>query len=192
MVTLTSRPYAGAADIEPLIDLLLLCRTIAGLDPWPPIREIRRHLCAATQGVSADTGSPDILLIWATSQPRLLSLIAFGCQQFMRLGVIGGTNQQKLGRATGGGIAWELLRIPFSAALPTRLGAVPIGTLALHLNGDGALRLLVQENGVLTLRDGKSGATILTVDDLPPTPLLGAAWRVVLFPAQAPGWWACA
>jgi hypothetical protein len=38
MMTLSSRPYAGAIDLEPLIDLLLLCRTIAGLDPWPPIR----------------------------------------------------------------------------------------------------------------------------------------------------------
>jgi hypothetical protein len=78
---------------------------------------------------------------------------------------------------TGGGNAWELLRIPFSAALPTRLGTVPPGTLALHLNNDGAVRLLVQEGGVLTLRDGVSGATLFTLDDLPPTPMLGAAWQ---------------
>jgi hypothetical protein len=78
---------------------------------------------------------------------------------------------------TARGAAWELQRIPFSAALPTRLGAVPTGTLALHLNGDGALRLLVQEGGVLTLRDGASGATLLTLDDLPPTPGLSAAWQ---------------
>jgi mycothiol synthase len=54
MLMLTSRSYAGATDLEPLIDLLLLCRTIGGLDPWPPIREIRRHL-AATPVVVADT-----------------------------------------------------------------------------------------------------------------------------------------
>jgi hypothetical protein len=78
---------------------------------------------------------------------------------------------------TARGAAWELQRIPFSAALPTRLGALPTGTLALHLNGDGALRLLVQEGGVLTLRDAASGATLLTLDDLPPTPGLSAAWQ---------------
>jgi mycothiol synthase len=55
MMTLTSRSYAGTTDLEPLLDLLLLCRTIAGLDPWPPIREIRRHLDVATPGVLADT-----------------------------------------------------------------------------------------------------------------------------------------
>jgi mycothiol synthase len=55
MITLTSRPYAATTDIEPLIDLLLLCRTIGGLDPWPPIREIRRHLRAAAPAVRADT-----------------------------------------------------------------------------------------------------------------------------------------
>ena len=55
MVTLTSRPYAGTTDLEPLIDLLILCRTIADLDPWPPIREIRRHLGSITPGIVADT-----------------------------------------------------------------------------------------------------------------------------------------
>ncbi|HET9222670.1 MAG TPA: GNAT family N-acetyltransferase, partial [Roseiflexaceae bacterium] len=54
MVTLTSRPYAGTSDLEPLIDLLILCRTIGGLDPWPPIREVRRHL-AVTPAISEDT-----------------------------------------------------------------------------------------------------------------------------------------
>lgn len=55
MMTLTSRPYAGTTDLEPLIDLLLLCRTSADLDPWPPIREIRRHLGNTTPAALADT-----------------------------------------------------------------------------------------------------------------------------------------
>jgi ribosomal protein S18 acetylase RimI-like enzyme len=54
MLTLISRPYVGATDLEPLIDLLILCRTIGGLDPWPPMREIRRHL-ATTPAVPEGT-----------------------------------------------------------------------------------------------------------------------------------------
>jgi ribosomal protein S18 acetylase RimI-like enzyme len=67
MVTLTSRPYAGITDLEPLIDLLLLCRTIGGLDPWPPIGEIRRHLGAVTPGVIADT------LLWEDNAGAVLA-----------------------------------------------------------------------------------------------------------------------
>ena len=54
-ITLRERPYAGVADLDQLIDLLLLCRTVAGLDPWPPIRAIRRHLRATTADIRADT-----------------------------------------------------------------------------------------------------------------------------------------
>jgi ribosomal protein S18 acetylase RimI-like enzyme len=54
MLTLNSRAYTGTTDLESLIDLLLLCRTIGGLDPWPPIRDIRRHLVAMPGGM-ADT-----------------------------------------------------------------------------------------------------------------------------------------
>jgi ribosomal protein S18 acetylase RimI-like enzyme len=55
MMSLSSRPYAGTTDLEPLIDLLLLCRTSADLDPWPPIREIRWRLCSTTPAILADT-----------------------------------------------------------------------------------------------------------------------------------------
>jgi hypothetical protein len=75
------------------------------------------------------------------------------------------------------GTGWELQRIPFSAALPTRLGPVPAGTLALRVDGDQAPWLLIQEGGALTLRDGTSGATVLTLDDLPPTAGLSATWQ---------------
>jgi len=49
VVTLVERPYGGTADLESLIDLLLLCRAIGDLDPWPPIRELRRNLSADTR-----------------------------------------------------------------------------------------------------------------------------------------------
>jgi ribosomal protein S18 acetylase RimI-like enzyme len=55
MDTIISRPYAGVADLARLVDFLLLCRAIEDLEPWPPIREIRRRLGAATPDVCADT-----------------------------------------------------------------------------------------------------------------------------------------
>ncbi len=73
--------------------------------------------------------------------------------------------------------SWELQRIPFSAALPTRMGAVPAGTLALHLSGDRALRLLVHDGSTLTLCDWANGAIVLTLDDVPPTPGMSGAWQ---------------
>jgi hypothetical protein len=76
---------------------------------------------------------------------------------------------------TVSGPEWELQRIPFSAALPTRLGPVPAGTLALRV--DGAMKLLVLSEGTLTLRDASSGARILTLDDIPPTPAMSGAWQ---------------
>jgi len=73
--------------------------------------------------------------------------------------------------------SWELQRIPFSAALPTRIGAVPEGTLALRLSDDRALRLLVHDGSTLTLRDWANGAIVLTLDDVPPTPGMSGAWQ---------------
>jgi mycothiol synthase len=54
-MTLTSRTYTGTTDLEPLVELLLMCRVITGLDPWPPIREIRWHLGALAPAARADT-----------------------------------------------------------------------------------------------------------------------------------------
>jgi hypothetical protein len=75
------------------------------------------------------------------------------------------------------GADWELQRVPFGAALPTRLGLVPPGTLALRVHDDQTLRLLVLADGVLTLRDGVSGATVLTLDDGPTMPGMSGAWQ---------------
>jgi ribosomal protein S18 acetylase RimI-like enzyme len=49
VATLVERPCTGATDLESLIDLLLLCRAIGDLDPWPPLRELRRNLSADTR-----------------------------------------------------------------------------------------------------------------------------------------------
>jgi ribosomal protein S18 acetylase RimI-like enzyme len=43
---LTSRPYAGPADLERLVDLLLTCRAVEQVDPWPPIPEVRAQMQA--------------------------------------------------------------------------------------------------------------------------------------------------
>jgi len=55
MVTLTSRPYAGAADLRPLIDLLLTCRAAESIDPWPPLYELRHYLQPGGPQLAADT-----------------------------------------------------------------------------------------------------------------------------------------
>jgi hypothetical protein len=73
--------------------------------------------------------------------------------------------------------AWELQRVPFGTALPVRLGPVPMGTLALHINGDGALRLLVQDGRALTLRDHISDTTLLAIDDVPQSRGMSGAWQ---------------
>jgi ribosomal protein S18 acetylase RimI-like enzyme len=55
MYALAERPYA-ASDREALLELLLLCRTVGDLDPWPPLRELRRALSAAPEpGARAET-----------------------------------------------------------------------------------------------------------------------------------------
>jgi hypothetical protein len=78
---------------------------------------------------------------------------------------------------TAPGSVWELQRVPFSAALPTRLGPVPAGTVALRADNANRLRLLVQADGMLTLRDWVSGATVLTLDDVPIDAGMSAAWQ---------------
>lgn len=75
------------------------------------------------------------------------------------------------------GSSWDLERVPLSSALPSRLGPLPFGTLALQEVADHTLRLLVLENATLTLRDGATGAILLTLDDVRVTPGMNAAWQ---------------
>jgi mycothiol synthase len=55
METLVSRPYSGQADLEPVLDLVLKCRAVEDIDPWPPIYDLRHHLDAGGPERSADT-----------------------------------------------------------------------------------------------------------------------------------------
>jgi ribosomal protein S18 acetylase RimI-like enzyme len=54
METLLSRPYAGEADLQPATGLILKCRAVESIDPWPPIDDLRQHLRAAGRDRSAD------------------------------------------------------------------------------------------------------------------------------------------
>jgi mycothiol synthase len=54
METLVSRPYSSQDDLQPVIDLVLTCRAVEQIDPWPPIYDLRQHLRADGQAGSAD------------------------------------------------------------------------------------------------------------------------------------------
>lgn len=55
MEAVINRPYAGASDLERVIDLLETCRAVEAIDPWPPVYEVRQHLRATGGSRSADT-----------------------------------------------------------------------------------------------------------------------------------------
>ena len=54
METLVSRQYASQDDLHPAIDLVLTCRAVEQIDPWPPIYELRQHLRLDAQHGSAN------------------------------------------------------------------------------------------------------------------------------------------
>jgi hypothetical protein len=55
METLISRPYASQANQQLAIDLVLMCRAVEQIDPWPPIYELRQHLRLQELHESANT-----------------------------------------------------------------------------------------------------------------------------------------
>jgi mycothiol synthase len=55
MEILVSRRYSSQDDLQPAIDLVLMCRAVEPIDPWPPIDELRHHLRLQAQHGSANT-----------------------------------------------------------------------------------------------------------------------------------------
>jgi hypothetical protein len=55
MESLVSRPYAGTSDLQAVLDLVLACRAMEDIDPWPPFCELRQHLCADSYELSTTT-----------------------------------------------------------------------------------------------------------------------------------------
>lgn len=68
METLTSRPYSSQSDLQPAIDLLLTCRAVEAIDPWPPIYELRQHLRAGALHNPADAQ------VWAHGSGQLAAI----------------------------------------------------------------------------------------------------------------------
>jgi ribosomal protein S18 acetylase RimI-like enzyme len=65
---LVSRPYSSPSDQQPAIDLVLTCRVVESIDPWPPIYELRQRLRACGQHTSADAQ------VWERQQGELAAL----------------------------------------------------------------------------------------------------------------------
>lgn len=55
METLVSRRYSSQDDPQLAIDLVLTCRAVEQIDPWPPLYELRHHLRLQAQHGLANT-----------------------------------------------------------------------------------------------------------------------------------------
>jgi hypothetical protein len=70
-----------------------------------------------------------------------------------------------------------LQRIPLAAALPQRLGSVPVGTIAVRVLDQQTIRLLVRDDGgALSMRTWPSDEPLFTLDTAPPG-TSGGLWR---------------
>jgi hypothetical protein len=75
----------------------------------------------------------------------------------------------------GPGLA--LQRIPFAAALPTRLGSLPAGTIAVRVLATNQVRVLARTNaGALTMQTWPELAPLFTLDEAPLAPNIGGQW----------------
>jgi len=71
MDTLISRPYAGQIDLQPVLELVRLCRAVEDYDPWPPFAEVRHFLRAKGNTPSAD------IQIWPRRRSALAAVAIF-------------------------------------------------------------------------------------------------------------------
>lgn len=86
-----------------------------------------------------------------------------------------------------------LQRIPLSAALPTQLGTLPRGAVALTMMGDDQLRVLVNDgHGALKMQAWPSGETQFILDEAPATAQMGGIWNgnVLLLASGSTDLWA--
>ncbi|MCG8352839.1 MAG: GNAT family N-acetyltransferase [Chloroflexales bacterium] len=71
MSQVNSRPYAGSADLQHIMNLLLKCRATESIDHWPPVHALQRHLrvCSSTQATNTQ--------IWEDSDHHQIAFATF-------------------------------------------------------------------------------------------------------------------
>jgi GNAT superfamily N-acetyltransferase len=71
MSQVSSRPYAGSADLQRILTLLLKCRATENIDHWPPVHALQHHLRACSSKQAANTQ------IWEDSDHHQIAFATF-------------------------------------------------------------------------------------------------------------------